>query len=227
MPLPVASFEVVYSRVVDALNAAESGTRAEWSDGAGDLDDRRREHTLIRDSIVAADLRKRKEICEDPNNPHRPAFLAYSEDLEHDDELPEMYGPPGAVIIQTHSGGSYVAGVNLVERGYTVAQGVEMIRRWRENAGSVFGSVAHDAADSPLSGFFVFFGGRIHFTGYRAQVEHATFEFDREADPPELGSPEACENDLVSDAVAYLTKEGDDQSIGSYFKGLKMTSPQP
>lgn len=227
MPVVVADFNIIYSRVVDAINAAESGTRAEYADGAGDLDDRAREITLIRDAILACDARKRKDICEDERNSHRPGYLEFSDELEHGAELPDRYGPVGAVVIKPYDGGEYGPGIDLLALGHSPAQAREMIRQWRANAGGVFGALAHNAAGSPLAGCYVITGSRVEFTGHRLKAEVANaYAVDRDA-APSCVSPSACENDIVADSVAWLMKQGEDTSEGSYFRGLKLTSPQP
>jgi len=208
MPPGTANYKRLYRRVGAALNALQSST---YTAATPTINDRRRVEGMIRDAIVAKDAAVRAAICLTEKSPHRVRYLDYSAELQSGDEIPDHYGPIGEVVIQKISAGAFEPAVE--------AETVEQINEWRENVGSVFGLVAHDAANSPLSGWFKQVGTRLRFTGYRAKIEIASFDVSAEGvDPPVLGSPDAFEDVIFAGAVGDLPVEGDDFQQTGYLR---------
>jgi hypothetical protein len=203
MPAPgTASYKRLYRRVLAALNALDLST---YMASTPTINDRRRVAGIARDSIVAADVFVQKLCCARKDNPNRARFVDYSSALSDDDEIPDHYGALGAVVIQKVTAGAFESAQE--------AETVEQINQWRENVGNVYGSIAHDAANSPLAGWFKIVGTRIRFTGYRAKVEIANIVVPGEADdPPTLYSPDAFEDVLFAHATSENYIEGDDMN---------------
>src|SRR6185295_16876406 len=140
------SYKRLYRRVALALGALQAST---YGDATPTLNDRRRPvESTIRDLIVVKDAAVRAAICASETNPHRVRYLAYSDELSDGDQIPDHYGPIGDVVIKKYSAAS--AFEEALE-----ADSLEQILQWRENVNNVFGSIAHNAADSPLSGYFI------------------------------------------------------------------------
>jgi len=211
MPPGTASYKRLYRRVAAALGALQAST---YSAATPTLNDRRRPvEGFIRDAIVNKDAAVRLAICTSEKSPHRVRYLDWSADLDHGDELPEHYGPPGAVRIKLYSGAAgYEAGIE--------ADSVEQINLWRENPGSMFGSVAHNANGSLTGGHFkIESGSRLYLTGYKGQVELASFDISAEGtDPPVLGAPDAFEDVIFAGAVGDSPMEGDDFQQTGYLR---------
>lgn len=214
MSLTVVTYAHVYPRVLAGLNALRRGTYSAGAAAQIDDRDRRRDAGALRDLIVAKDAAIVAACCMRADGPYRSRFtdfvdLAYSGGLPP--ELPERLGPLGAVYVQRSAGGEWVEAEE--------ADMAEQIRQWRENAGGVFGAIAHDQAGSPLGGFFKVVGARIPFTGFALKVEAATFDVDHEGNPPVLATPEALEDVLYAGVLGDSPVEGDDYEQAGYFRG--------
>jgi hypothetical protein len=207
MPSPgTASYKRIYRRVAAAHNAID---RTTYTGATPTIDDRRKVEGMFRDSIVAFDAAVQRAICLSEKSPHRIRYLAYSSALAYTTDgapaIPDHYGPIGQVIIQPYSGADYVAGIE--------ADSVEQINQWRENVGSIFGSLAHNASGSAITPHFIIEGVRLNYTGYQAKVEIANIVVAGEADsPPALGSPDAFEDVIFAGAASEAYMEGDDMA---------------
>lgn len=212
-----ASFKRLYRSVGAALHALELST---YMDATPTIDDARRVIGVIRDRVVAGDVFVQKLICQSEKNPHRPRFMDYSGELSDGDEIPDHYGPLGEVVIKKYSGASTFD--TAIE-----ADELQQILDWRENVNNVFGAIAHDAANSPLSGFFKQAGHRIRFTGYRLKIEIANIVVPGEADnPPTLYSPDAYEDVIFAHATSESLIEGDDMAELGYRRAyVSMCAP--
>jgi hypothetical protein len=203
-----ASYKRLYRRVAAALNALD---RTTYTSATPTINDRRRVEGMIRDAIVAKDAAVRAAICMTEKSPHRVRYMSYTTELSDGDQIPDHYGPIGEVVIKKYSGGSFEPAVE--------ADTVDQINDWRENAGGVYGAIAHDAAGSPLAGYFKLVGTRIRITGYRVKLEIATFDISGEAvNPPVLGSPDAFEDVIFAGSVGDSPMEGDDFSQTGYLR---------
>jgi hypothetical protein len=213
MPPGTVNYRRLYRRVALALNALQSST---YGATTPTLNDRRRPlEAIIRDAIVNKDAAVRGAICMSEKSPHRVRYMSYSGELEYNADgapsIPDHYGPIGQVMIKKHAAGSWEPGVEV--------DTVEEINLWRANVGSVFGLLAHDAANSPLSGFFKEEGTRLNFTGSKAKVEVASFDISSDsADPPVLGSPDAFEDVIYAGAAGDSVMEGDDYERAGYLR---------
>jgi hypothetical protein len=210
MPPGTASYKRLYRRVAAALDALD---RTTYTAATPTINDRRRVEGMIRDAINAKDAAVRAAICMSENSPHRVRYMDWSADLDHGDELPDHYGPVGAVRIKLYPAASgYEAGVE--------ADSVEQINLWRENLGNMFGTLAHNAAGSTTGGHFLIVdNSRIYLTGHKAQVEIASFDVSAEnVDPPVLGSPDAFEDVIYAGSVGDLPMEGDDLEQAGYYR---------
>ncbi len=202
MAVGTANYKRLYRRVAAALDAID---RTTYTAPTPTVDDRRRDGGMIRDAIVVKDAAVAIAICISEKSPHRVRFMDYSAELSNGDEVPDHYGPIGEVVIKKHSAASTFD--PAIE-----ADTVDQINDWRENAGNVFGAIAHDADGSPLSGYFkIDKGGRIRLTGYRAKIQLASFDVSGpDADPPTLLSPDGFEDVIFAGAVGDSFIEGDD-----------------
>lgn len=217
------NYKRLYRRVALALNALQASTYAEL---APTLNDRRRPlESMIRDLIVAKDAAVRAAICASETSPHRVRYLDYSAELSDGDQIPDHYGPIGEVVIKKHPAASaFEAAIEVDD--------LKQILDWRENVNNVFGSIAHDAEDSPLSGYFTTVpkaialpqatrrhGVRVRFTGYRLKMEIATFDISGpDAVPPTLGAPDGFEDVIFAGAVGDAPIEGDDYEQTGYYR---------
>jgi hypothetical protein len=151
-------------------------------------------------------------FCMSENSPHRSRYLAYSDELNHGDKIPDRYGPIGEVLIQVAGGGDFDPAIE--------ADTLLQINQWRKNAGNAFGALAHNGAGSPIGGYFFIDGrGRVRFTGTKLKVEICAIDISNDStDPPVLGSPDGFEDVIFAGAVGDLPILGDDYSQASHHR---------
>jgi hypothetical protein len=133
----------------------------------------------------------------------RTDFMDWSALLDHLDELPSHYGSPGAVKIQPWVGGTYISATPATP---------EEIKLWRANANNAFGSLAHNATNSQIAGFFAIRDKIIHLTGYRASVMLAAFARNSGA----CQAPAIYQGMVVAGALALVLAKSFPGKAGFY-----------
>jgi hypothetical protein len=193
--MPAAAIAEVRKAVNAVLDAAPT-----WG---GALDDDRRSAGEIDHHIVSADADIVTAILETNGHPLRSGYMAASGDLVYTGEVapktPDSIGEFGPVEIQIGATAGWVEGVPCDS---------EMeIRMRRENAGGIFGALAHNVDASPIGGFYNIRPPRLYFTGTKARIWIGAFTPNYAV--PVCFGPDVYLNAIVVGAVARLRKEGD------------------
>lgn len=190
--MAAASLVEVELATVAALNAATAGT---WT---ATLADARRSTGEIRHAIVEADAGVVLAILFTPGHPLRSGYMAASASLNHGDEIPDSVGTYGQVEVDIAGTSAWVTG--------TPAD-LDDIKLMRRNPNSMFGSLAHNTAGSPIGGYYTIRDQRVFFTGTNARVWVGAFTPNYAS--PACAAPEQYTQAIRAGAVARLKKEGD------------------
>lgn len=203
--MPAASYTVVASQIISLLNA-QADPSAHPVD-ADDIITSRRNPQEIKEAVVESDLEARLAICETPGNGFRNGFITVSAALTplagnaQSAKLPERIGPVSRVEIRVNSAATtWIAGEQCP---------LNEIQEVLANP-DVFQGVAHDAANSPLAGYYYIdeMSDIITWTGNAVRVYYANLgTVDRTT--PALLTPDAYTPFLVARSIARLHKHGD------------------
>lgn len=184
----------VKKKITEILNACAPGTFSATIDS--NYKDRVAE--AITEATREAALMIARAICINPNHVHRNLYVSASPtSLTHGGELPDMAGEGDPVEIQLVSGGAYYVGTPRT---------AQQIDSWRQSGlSAIYGSVAHNSANSPLGGYYAITNGRIRFTGNAAQMYHPVIGRTTAASLV----PDEYEDTWVKLGVGLSIKEGD------------------
>lgn len=188
-----ADLTTVTSRTTEILNVVAPGTYSSTV-ASTNLD---RNSTAISEAVREAALEIARVICSNPRHPHRGVFVSGTPiALTHGGEVPDMSGEGDAIQIQRYSGASFTIGT---------PRNAQQIESYRLNPSGLYGSLAHDTQNSPLSGYYAIQNGRIYFTGNAAQIY--TPVINRTTVTGLI--PDECEGVWVALSVFLCMKEGD------------------
>lgn len=206
MPLAVVDFTQAQKQVIALLNAGPDDLS--YSVNVGD--DRFGVEGAASDQIKEAILESDEEIIlaglETDGWFARADFMDWSGLLDHLDELPTRYGSLGAVKIQPWVGGTYIGGKPAT---------VEEIELWRRNTNNAFGSLAHNGSNNSLAGYFAVRDSIVHFTGYRLNVQIATYTRNASA----CQSPAIYQGMVVAGALAKcFAKDGGSLAKAEFYQ---------
>lgn len=183
----------VKQRVTEILNACDPGTFA--STISTNYKDRNA--TAISEAVREGALMIARTICSNPNHVHRGLYVSGTPTvLTHGGELPDMAGEGDLVEIQPVSGGDFIVGTPV---------DAQKIDSFRANVSTLYSSVAHTTANSPLAGYYNVSQGRIRFTGYAAQMYHPLISRSTASGLV----PDEYEDTWVKLSVGLTIKEGD------------------
>lgn len=150
----------VKQRITEALNACDPGTFSTTIS----TNYKDRNITAIAEATREGALMIAQAVCMTPNHVHRNAYVSGTPtSLTHGGELPDMAGEGDLVEIQRVAAGSFLPGTPRT---------AQQIDAFRSNPASLYSSVSHTTANSPLSGYYNITNGRIRFTGAAAQMYH-------------------------------------------------------
>lgn len=183
----------VRQRVTEILNACAPGTFSSTI-ATNYLD---RNASAIQEAVREAALMIARAICSNPNHVHRGVYVSGTPTaLTHGGELPDMAGEGDLVEIQPVAAGSYIVGTPRT---------AQEIDSYRSNVSSLYNSVGHTTANSPLAGYYNISQGRIRFTGNAAQMYHPTISRSTASSLV----PDEYEDTWVKLSVGLCLKEGD------------------
>ena len=197
----------VRKRVTEILNACAPGTFSE----AVDINYFDRNSNAILQAVTEAAMLVAKAIVMNPNHVHRGLFVSSTPTaLTHNQEMPDMSAEPDVIQIKPTSTGSFQTGVS---------RDVQQIEAFRANPGNLYSAIAHDAADSPLGGYYAIHNGRFYFTGHAAQGFFPVIA----ASTVNNLIPDEYESTWVCLAVGLTVKEGDNLfPIAQYYYSMGM-----
>lgn len=195
MAITRCTLATVRGRLIAAVNAAPAAT---WATTITSSNDNRRNDTELDNIILAADARICAARAARVGDGYRSLFLSLSASITHGGTIPDHLGPIEQVTIKHVTADSdYKAG--KFDASLTLAD----IERWRANAGTRY-VVAHDAASSATSGFYIRRGSQLFYTGADAKVLIATFTRSGACQ-----APDTDEDMLLGLSLGDALKEGD------------------
>jgi hypothetical protein len=166
-----ASIVQIVKQLIAIKNAYAVNANASQGSYGFLLDDARRNLFEIVETVLEADDEVVLAIKETVGHWARADYMDLSASITHGGEIPAHQGEIGKVLIQRSTGQPYLA-----PRGRRTAAEIERIRA---NTGTypnnAYGSTAHTAAGSPLSGLYDLSEEQLLFyTGLDAKVEIAS-----------------------------------------------------
>lgn len=183
----------VKSRCTEILNACDAGAFSSTIN----TNNKHRNATAISEAVREGALMIARAICSNPNHVHRGLYVSGTPTaLTHGGEMPDMAGEGDLIEIQPYSGGSFVAGL---------PRSAQEIDSYRSNVGDLYGSVAHNVANSPIGSYYNISQGRVRFTGYAAQMYHPLVSRSTASSLV----PDEYEDIWVSLGIGLSVKEGD------------------
>lgn len=192
MAIQRVSLIAAKSRVISALNA---GTASAYG---LTVSDERRAAGEIEAAILGADARICRAIAARKGDGYRSLFLDVSASIPYGAVIPDHIGPVEQVVIKHASADpDYKPGKTDPELS------LDDIVDWRANGAALYGA-AHDAAGSPVAGFYREVGNQLFYTGSDAKAYLANII--RTGAPQ---APEVYEDAVVGLALEDLLKEGD------------------
>lgn len=212
--MAAADFTVIAKQVISLLNAHAVTTA--YPTSATDIGDDKRNSSEIKEAIIESDIEARWAICETPGNGFRNGFVASValtplSGNPQTAKLPERIGPISRVEIQ----------VNTADTAWTPGEQSPLneIQEIVANSGAaVFQSVAHNAVNSPLGGYYYIdeMSDIITWTGNAVRVYTASLgTVDRAT--PTLLTPDAYSPFLVARSLARLYKHGDSPTFMEWY----------
>jgi hypothetical protein len=198
-----ASELTVRKRVTEILNACAAGTFSE----AVDYNYFDRNSLAIRQAIKEGALTIARTIVSSARHVHRGLFVSNTptEFLTSGAELPDMSGEMDLIEIQPYEDGPWQTGV---------PREVQQIEAYRANPSNLYSTLAHDAENSPLGGYYAITNQRLHFTGYKAR---GYFPVINQSTVHTI-IPDEYESTWVALSVGKTVKEGDNLfEIASYY----------
>lgn len=192
----------VKQRVTEILNACDPGTFSTTIN----TNNKHRNITAIAEAVREGALMIARAICSNPNHVHRGLYVSGTPtSLTHGGELPDMAGEGDLVEIQPVAAAAYIIGTPRT---------AQEIDSYRSNVSSLYSSVAHTAATSPLTGYYNISQGRVRFTGNAAQMYHPLISRSTAASLV----PDEYEDLWVGLGVGLSIKEGDNlQPVAQYY----------
>lgn len=189
--------QVNYNAALELLIAElNAGGASAWTTSVSDP---KTSSGMLGECLVVGDSDVVAAYLDNTNNSFRTPFEQASADLNHGDKLPAHAGVPGRVEIKINSADSvYVPS--------EPAPSTRKILDWRRNLNGIYGTLAHNAANSPLGGRHRLEDGHLYFTGAFARVWLPQFSIDRVT--PKCQADESHTGIVVSRAVVYAHKEG-------------------
>lgn len=197
-----ADFTIVKNRITEILNACDPGAFSSTIN----TNYKHRNATAISEAAIEGALSIARAICSNPNHVHRGLFVGASPTaLTHGGELPDMAGEGDLVEIQPVSAGSYIVGTPRT---------AQEIDSYRSNVSSLYSSVGHTTANSPLTAYYNISQGRIRFTGNAAQMYHPVISRSTVTGL----IPDEYEGTWIALGVGLSVKEGDHLfSVAQYY----------
>ena len=200
-----ASELTVRKRVTEILNACSPGTYSE----AVDFDYNDRNSQAIQQAIKEGALQIARAIVVNPDHAHRGLYVsATPTSVTHAAELPDMAAELDLVEIEPYSGGTWQTGV---------LRTIQQIESYRLNVNNLYSSLAHNAQNSPLSGYYAVSNSKIYFTGNACRIYYPVID---DATVINL-IPDEYEGTWVALAIARTIKEGDNLApVAQYYYQL-------
>ena len=192
----------VRKRVTEILNACAAGTFSE----AVDINYYDRNSQAIRQAVKEAALMIARAIIVNPEHAHRGLFVSNTPTaVTHSSELPDMAGEMDLVEVQGYDGGPWQTGV---------LRNIQQIESYRANPSNLYSTLAHNAQNSPLSGYYAVSNNKIYFTGHACRVYFPSLD---DATVIDL-IPDEYEGTWVALAIARTVKEGDNLfNVAQYY----------
>jgi hypothetical protein len=159
----------------------------------------------VKRAVVEAEEEVARIICE-ISHPQRVTFLT-SSSVAHSSVIPQHIGPIERVVITRWTGDSGVDGEKTSR---------DNILRWRQNLNNIFGTLAHNATNSPLAGYYNITDDVLYFTGQSAVVHYCNYTPNFTS----LQIDASFEHMLVPGAVVRLNKIGVPQELISSYGAL-------
>lgn len=222
MAITRCDLTTLMGRLIAAVNAAPAAT---WATTITSSDDNRRNTTELQKIILGADARVCAARASRVGDGYRSLFLSLSASITHGGTIPDHLGPIEQVTIK------YVAADTDYKAGkFDASLSLADIERWRANLGTKY-VIAHDAAGSATSGFYIRRGSQLFYTGADAKCLLATFTRSGACQ-----APETDEDVVLGLAAGAALKEGDNGTFlntlvadarAEYAELLKQSEPNP
>jgi len=210
--MATAVYADIAKQVISLLNA--QATTTAYPASAIDIGDDRRNSGELKEAIIESDLEAQVAILETPGNGFRVNYLAVAvlgpiTGNPQTAKLPERIGPISRVEIKVNTADTvWIAGEQCP---------LNEIQEMISNA-AVFQGTAHDAAGSPLGGYYFIdeMSDHVTWTGNSIRVHYAAPPTaDRVT--PGLFSPDVYSPFLVARSLARLLKHGDNPAFMEWY----------